>query len=102
MTPAPEPAATQPFLRESPVLETDAPHPLTPDLATLVALFYESPQILGAFDYVTAEEMPPRYAGLLAHEAHMTVTVEQFHRSPVDVAVLDRRVTPSHYARKIL
>jgi chorismate-pyruvate lyase len=84
------------------VLETDAPQPLTPDLATLVALFYDSPQLLGTFEAVQPAEMPARYASLLAHEAHMTVTVERFHKSPVDVAVLDREVTPSHYARKIL
>ena len=32
----------------------------------------------------------------------MTVTVETFHKSPVQVAVLERQVTQSHYARKIL
>jgi hypothetical protein len=71
-------------------------------LATLIALFYDNPQSLGLFDCVEAGEMPSRYATLLAHDAHMTVTVEQFHSSPVDVTVLDRQVTASHYARKIV
>ncbi|HEY4310493.1 MAG TPA: hypothetical protein VGN12_13665 [Pirellulales bacterium] len=84
------------------MLETDAPQPLTPDLATLVALFYDSPPTLGSFDCVEARDMPLRFASLLAHEEHMTVTVERFHKSSVDVTVLDRQITPSHYARKIL
>jgi chorismate-pyruvate lyase len=32
----------------------------------------------------------------------MTVTVERFHRSPVDVKVLDVGQTKTHYSRKIL
>jgi len=84
------------------VLETHSREPLTPDLATLVALFYPSAPELGLFDRVEVRDMPAGYAGLLAHEEHMTVTVERFHASPVDVQVLDRRVTPSHYSRKIL
>ena len=47
------------------MLETDASQPLTPDLATLVALFYDSPQNLGTFDGIDAQDMPARYAGLL-------------------------------------
>ena len=84
------------------MLETDASQPLTPDLATLVALFYDSPQTLGTFDAVEAQDMPARYAGLLAHDEHMTVTVENFHNTPVQVTVLERQVSSSHYARKIL
>jgi chorismate-pyruvate lyase len=84
------------------VLETHSPQPLTPDLATLVRLFYRTPSELATFDEVEPEEMPARYATLLAHDEHMTVTVERFHDSPVDVRVLTRLITPSHYARKIL
>lgn len=32
----------------------------------------------------------------------MTVTVERHHRSPVDVRVLETRISGEHYARKIL
>ena len=73
-----------------------------PDLETLVRLFYSSPDQLGRFAEVTAEELPPVYRGLLAHRNHMTVTVEAFHRSPVDVQVLETRLADTHYARKIL
>lgn len=78
------------------------PTPITPDLDTLVALFYEQPELLGEFDEVAAEQMPSNYRRLLAHDAHMTVTVEEFHNSPVDVVVVDKRITPQRYARKIL
>jgi chorismate-pyruvate lyase len=73
-----------------------------PDLASLVRLFYAQPAALGQLVEVTAEQMPPVYRRLLAHEEHMTVTVEEFHHSPVDVRVLAKKVVLPHYARKIL
>lgn len=77
-------------------------HSIVPDLNVLTALFYGSTDELGQFTEVSAEEMPVAFQTLLAHDNHMTVTVEAFHGSPVDVIVLDKRVTPDHYARKIL
>lgn len=76
--------------------------PLMPELSLLVALFYENPAELGQFEQVTAAEMPKPYARLLAHHAHMTVTMEEFHGSPVDVRVLATRHDGSLYSRKIL
>ena len=77
-------------------------HPVIPDLRTLTRLFYASSDPLGTFAEVAVDDMPADYRQLLAHNDHMTVAVEAFHRSPVDVRVLDRRVTATHYARKIL
>lgn len=77
-------------------------HPVIPDLHTLTRLFYPAPDALGEFAEVAVDDLPPDYRQLLAHNDHMTVTVEAFHRSPVDVRVLERRVTATHYARKIL
>jgi hypothetical protein len=77
-------------------------NPATPDLETLARLFYGAPELLGAFTQVTADEMPDGYRYQLAHDAHMTVTVEKFHGSPLGLRVLDKRVTSTHYARKIL
>ncbi|MBX7072367.1 MAG: hypothetical protein K1X71_04415 [Pirellulales bacterium] len=71
-------------------------------LQTLVDLFFASEGELGQFTEISADAMPEAYRRLLAHENHMTVTVEAHHKSPVDVVVLDRRKTPSHYARKIV
>lgn len=73
-----------------------------PDLQELVRLFYAAPENLARFEAVTAEQMPAVYRTLLAHQNHMTVTVEGFHHDVVDVEVLDRQKSPGSYARKIL
>ena len=78
------------------------PRPMTPDLDTLAGLFYASREELGDFTEVTPQAMPPTARRLLAHNEHMTVTVEEFHGSPVNVRVLEKLVTRTHYARKIL
>ncbi len=76
-----------------------------PDLKTLAELFYPAgPTVstdLGRFARVEAEAMPAAPRELLAHANHMTVTMERFHRSLVDVEVLDRRTDGRRYARKI-
>ena len=73
-----------------------------PDLQTLVALFYENGEQLGTFQEAEPADLTPTAARLLAHNAHMTVTVEQFHQSPVNVVVLERFRERDHYGRKIL
>jgi chorismate-pyruvate lyase len=47
-------------------------------------------------------ELPAPYARLLVHNHHMTVTVEEFYRSPVDVRVVESRRDGNEYARKSL
>ena len=75
---------------------------VTPDLDTLAQLFYPSLDALGQFEEILSADVPPVYRVLLDHEHHMTVTVEVHHGSPVDVRVLDKRLSTTHYARKIL
>lgn len=77
-------------------------YPVIPDLQTLTGLFYPSPDVLGRFSEVSVEGLPQPYRRLLAHNDHMTVTVEDYHGGPVDVRVLKRHTTESHYARQIL
>lgn len=76
--------------------------PLTPDLDTLVGLFFDRPEQLGTFIEVSSDAVPPVYRALLDHEHHMTVTVEVHHGCHVQVRVLNVKMTPTHYARKIL
>ena len=57
---------------------------------------------LGDFVEVQADAMPADYRALLAHQNHMTVTVERYHHSPVDVRMLETNISGEHYARKIL
>jgi chorismate-pyruvate lyase len=80
----------------------DASQWATPDLQELVDLFYDSPEELGEFEEVEADQLPPNYRQLLAHHSHMTVTLEEFHRSMVDVRVLDSITSNSHYSRTIV
>jgi len=65
----------------------------SPVLDALAELFFEE---------IPRDGAPPPYDQLLAHHQHMTVTVERFHNSPVDVQVLDVHQTKTHYARKIV
>jgi chorismate-pyruvate lyase len=73
-----------------------------PDLQSLAGLFFDHIADLGEFTEIPVEDLPPPYRQLLGHTHHMTVTVENYHRSTVGVQVLDKRVTEHHYARKIL
>lgn len=73
-----------------------------PELGQLVGLFYDSIQDLGDFEEVAPEETPAPFHELLAHNSHMTVTVEGFHHSAVNVQVLDKRSDDPYYSRKIL
>jgi chorismate-pyruvate lyase len=75
----------------------------------LTAVFYPTPTggpsaDLGQFTRVEASDMPAGYRGLLAHDGHMTVTMELCHLTKVNVEVLDRRTDADgkHYSRKIL
>lgn len=70
-----------------------------PDLGELARLFYPSLDALGAFTAVTANDLPADYRRLLAHQDHMTVTLEAYHGCPVDVHALQRHISASHYAR---
>jgi hypothetical protein len=73
-----------------------------PALANLVSLFYSDMAELGTFDEIQADATPQPYRQLLAHHEHMTVAVEKFHGSRVDVEVLATRQDGDFYSRKIL
>ena len=72
-----------------------------PTFDHLYRLFPDSPDRPAAVE-VTAGELPEPYYRLLVHTHHMTVTVEEFYGSAVDVRVLACRRTGNEYARKIL
>ena len=71
-------------------------------LQSLVDLFYDSPETLGIFTEAANDQVPESYARLLVHKEHMTVAMEAFHESLVDVEVLETRIDEDHYSRKIL
>ena len=68
----------------------------------LVELFYDDPTECGEFTEALADDMPAAYQSLLDHDDHMTVTVEAYHDSLVDVEVLDDHLDAGYYARKIV
>lgn len=53
-------------------------------------------------DIVPAAALPEPCRGLLAHDAHMTATLERFHGAPVAVDVVHRRYDAAVYRREIL
>lgn len=71
-------------------------------LDSLTKLFYPSLPELGEFQPISADDLRDEYHSLLAHHDHMTVTVEAWHNSLVDVRVLEEVRQGNDYARKIL
>ncbi|MGC1275517.1 MAG: hypothetical protein WBC44_17550 [Planctomycetaceae bacterium] len=72
------------------------------ELHALVELFPEPELLVARAEHVAAPLMPEPYRRMLAHEHHMTVTMEQQHGGPVDVTVLARRDVGGMYCRKII
>lgn len=79
-----------------------SPQNFRPELETLSRLFHAKLAELGEFAAVSAGELPALYRKLLAHDEHMTETVEAYHGCPVDVRVLARRADEGLYSREIL
>ena len=71
-------------------------------LRELTGLFYDDLQSLGEIEPVETSDLPAAYQSLLAHHDHMTVTVEAWHNSMVDVKVLGEKRVDASYSRKIL
>lgn len=72
------------------------------ELDSLIELFYDDPGDLGTFEKIDRADVPEPSNALLAHDYHMTVTVERHHGCPVDVVVHQTRRDENHYARKIV
>jgi hypothetical protein len=72
-----------------------------PTLNHLYGLFPDSTDRPAASE-VPPVDVPQPYHKLLVHTHHMTVTVEDYYRSPVDVRVMECRRSGNEYARKIL
>ena len=68
----------------------------------LCGLFYPTSAEIGLFEEVATGDLPDQYKALLAHDDHMTVTVEAWHNSLVEVHVLEEDRQGDHYARRIV
>ncbi len=76
-------------------------NPLT-ELEALIDLFPREDALIADAEHVPSSQTPEPYKQMLAHDHHMTVTMESYHQSSVDVRVLDQRLDGETYVRKIL
>ena len=72
------------------------------ELTKLTDLFPQSQTLIAEVEHVPAAMTPEPYKRMLVHDQHMTVTMEEFHDSSVDVRVLEEKPSADIYARKIL
>ena len=71
----------------------------TPSASRLATLFFSDLADVGRFEPSSVDNLPPQYRKLLAHNEHMTVALESFHKSPVSVAALAEWRDENSYAR---
>lgn len=74
------------------------------ELAELTSLFEEDRQLplYHSAEHVAREATPEPYHRMLVHEHHMTVTMEAWHQSAVEVRVLQSAYVDDVYCRRIL
>lgn len=72
------------------------------ELRNLTDLFPGESQLIAAAEHVASALVPSPYGQLLAHNHHMTVTMEKYHQTPVDVRIIARRHEGDIYSRKII
>jgi chorismate-pyruvate lyase len=72
------------------------------ELSRLTSLFPEGQPLIARAEHVPGSLVPEPYKRMLVHERHMTVTMEKYHRTSVDVHVLDRKWDGPIYGRKII
>lgn len=74
----------------------------TDQLQQMLDWFPGGDQLIARSEHIPSSQTPEPYKTLLVHDHHMTVTMEQFHRSPVRVKVLARRQEGDIYLRHIV
>jgi chorismate-pyruvate lyase len=72
------------------------------ELQSLIDMFPDAEPLLADAEHVASQTLPEPYRRMLAHNHHMTVTMESYHRCPVDVRILERRLDGDFYNRKIV
>lgn len=72
------------------------------ELDALVKLFPNEQRLFERAEHVSSATTPEPYKSLLAHYHHMTISMEEYHNTSVDVVVMDQRLDENVYSRKIL
>jgi chorismate-pyruvate lyase len=74
----------------------------TGSVVRLTSLFFDQLANVGQFESVKSSELPEPYRSLLAHNEHMTVTLEAYHDSLVNVETLAEWHDANCYSRNSL
>jgi len=72
------------------------------ELTKLAALFSRGEKLVEHANQIPPSATPEPYRQLLVHEQHMTLMMEQFHQTSIDVHVREVRIEEHTYCRKIL
>jgi chorismate-pyruvate lyase len=71
------------------------------ELGELIGLFHADPLVLGIFQSIDSIGVPEPYRTLLVHDCHMTVSMENYHGSRVEVTVIQESRYGDSYCREI-
>ena len=72
------------------------------ELNSLVGLFGDGDQLVQSIEHLPGALAPEAYRRMLVHDNHMTVTMEEYYGSPVEVRVIDQVDPDGLYCRKIV
>lgn len=72
------------------------------ELKALTDLFPGGPPLFQQVEHIPSAVTPEPYKSMLVHDHHMTVAMEEYHHTAVDVKLLDVLDQGKIYARKIL
>ena len=72
------------------------------ELNALVGLFGDGERLIRSAEHVPGALTPAPYKEMLVHEHHMTVTMEEYYGSPVEVRIDDQVESDGLYCRKIV
>ena len=72
------------------------------ELLALTQLFPEPEALFLRAEHIPSAVIPEPYKTMLAHDQHMTVAMETYHQTTVDVRVLDSKREGNEYSRRIL
>ncbi len=72
------------------------------ELNALTGLFDGGDAIFGSAVHIPSAMTPEPYKQMLVHDHHMTVTMENFHGTAVDVRIIDQIDSEGLYCRKIV
>ncbi len=72
------------------------------ELNALIDIWPHEEKLIERAEHVPPALVPEPYRRMLAHDKHMTVTMESYHRCEVDVKIVDRIDDGHLYCRKIV